>query len=697
MFTASHKKQVFILNIFFFCILYFMGKFKLKTDFKPSGDQPKAIDELVEGIKSGEKIQVLLGATGTGKTFTMANVIEKTNRPTLIMCHNKTLAAQLYGEFKQFFPENAVEYFISFYDYYQPEAYLPTTDTFIEKDSSINDEIDRLRLKATSALLERRDVVIVASVSAIYGLGSPEIYSKSMFMVEVGEELDRKKFFQKLVDIMYTRNDFEFQRGTFRVRGDIVEIFPAYETEAIRISFFGDEVERIEIVEPLTGKIIVEKNKAAIFPAKHFLSTEESLEYAMKGIREELDLRLKKYEKENKPLEAQRIKQRTNYDLDMLLTIGYCSGIENYSRFLDMRQEGQRPYCLFDFFPDDYLVMIDESHQTLPQIRGMYAGDRSRKETLVEHGFRLPSALDNRPLKFYEFEGLINQAIYISATPSEYELEQTGGVFVEQIIRPTGLLDPEIEIRPVTNQVDDLVDEIRKTVAKGERVLATTLTKRMSEDLTDYLKDLKLNVKYLHSDIDAIERVELLRDLRLGKFDVLVGINLLREGLDMPEVSLVAILDADKEGFLRSRVSLLQTIGRAARNDHGRVILYANKVTASIRVAIEETNRRRQKQIEHNSRYNVIPKTVTKTKEQIINSTSIADVIKKANKANDEEEIRPELPDEVFSLAEPQEKIVFLEKEMKKAAKELQFEKAALIRDEIAKIKETIYVGQKKS
>ncbi|MCB0280357.1 MAG: excinuclease ABC subunit UvrB [Calditrichaeota bacterium] len=665
-----------------------MDQFKIVSQFQPSGDQPEAINELVDGLNSGKKHQVLLGATGTGKTFTMANVIERVNRPTLILCHNKTLAAQLFGEFKQFFPDNAVEFFISFYDYYQPEAYMPTTDTYIEKDSSINDEIDRLRLKATSSLLERRDVIVIASVSSIYGLGSPVTYKESMIMLVVGQEYDRKDLFESLIDMQYIRNDFDFQRGTFRVRGDVLEVFPAYDTLAIQFSFYGDEIEAIHIVNPVTGELVAEKDRSAIFPAKHFLSVNSSMDDILEQIQDELREQIALFNKQNKLIEAQRIEQRVSYDVEMLREIGYCSGIENYSRFFDGRNPGERPFCLFDFFPDDYLLIIDESHQTIPQIRAMYFGDRNRKETLVDYGFRLPAAIDNRPLTFEEFEKLTNQVVYISATPAPYELTKTSGEIVEQVIRPTGLLDPGIDIRPIKGQIDDLIHEIRENVKKNERVLVTTLTKRMSEDLSDYLRELGIKVRYLHSEIDAIQRVELLRDLRLGNFDVLVGINLLREGLDLPEVSLVAILDADKEGFLRSRVSLLQTVGRAARNSQGRVIMYADKITDSMRFTIDETNRRREKQVQHNTQNQIEPKTVRKSKDQIVQSTSIADMLLKANKISVQDPGEDYMTDEIVAESDPRKKIKLMEKEMKEAAEQLQFEKAARLRDEIAAFKE---------
>jgi excinuclease ABC subunit B len=656
-----------------------MGKFKLKSKYKPQGDQPTAIAELTEGALNKVKHQTLLGVTGSGKTFTMANVIANVNLPTLILSHNKTLAAQLYGEFKSFFPENAVEFFISYYDYYQPEAYLPTTDTYIEKDASINDEIDRLRLKATSSLLSRNDVIIVASVSCIYGLGSPEDYQKLLVIAKKGEQINRNELLLKLVDIQYNRNDFDFQRGTFRVRGDVVDIFPAYEQEAIRLEFFGDELEKIYTVDTVTGKIIKELPIAIVYPARHFVTTEEKMKRALSLIRDELKDRLTFLRKNNKLLEAQRLEMRTNYDLEMMEEVGYCAGIENYSRHISGRIKGQPPYTLLDFFKQNFLVFIDESHQSIPQVRAMYKGDRSRKETLVEHGFRLPSALDNRPLKFHEFEERIPQLIYVSATPAEYELKKSEGIIVEQVIRPTGLVDPVIEVRPIATQIDDLIAEIRERVAVKERTLVTTLTKRMAEDLTDYLRGVNIKVRYLHSEIDALERVEILRNLRLAEFDVLVGINLLREGLDLPEVSLVAILDADKEGFLRSYVSLMQTAGRAARNVGGKVIFYGDQMTDSMKKTIDETNRRKIKQLAFNEEHNIDATTIYKTVEEILATTSIADV-------------RHKLP----NIAEPtieygnldrEELVEKIEEEMKAAAANLEFERAAILRDEIKRIK----------
>ncbi len=658
-----------------------MEKFKLVSTYKPQGDQPQAIEELTQGLIRGDKFQTLLGVTGSGKTFTMANVIERVNKPTLIISHNKTLAAQLYGEFKSFFPENAVEFFISYYDYYQPEAYLPTTDTFIEKDSSINDEIDRLRLKATSALLTRRDVIVIASVSCIYGIGSPEDYKNMLVTIEKGQSYNRREFLLTLVDIQYTRNDLDFHRGVFRVRGDIIDVFPAYEEFAYRIEFFGNEIEAIHSIDPLTGKKLSVVETAYIFPAKHFVTPAEKMAAASDSIRVELKERAAELRKQNKLLEAQRIEMRTNFDLEMMEEIGYCSGIENYSRHLTQRKPGEPPFTLMDFFPDDYLLMIDESHQSVPQIRAMYNGDRSRKETLVEYGFRLPSALDNRPLKFKEFEQRLNQVIFISATPSDYELEHSKGVVVEQVIRPTGLIDPEIEIRPIATQIDDLLAEIRERAERKERVLITTLTKRMAEDLSDYLQAADVKVRYLHSEIDSLERVGILRDLRLAEFDVLVGINLLREGLDLPEVSLVAILDADKEGFLRSYVSLMQTAGRAARNVGGKVIFYADRATDSMRKTIEESSRRRKKQMEYNKKHNITPKTIYKTAEEIIQSTAVADIRKPYGDKTEPEIIYDHSLDK-------DELIEQLAREMRTAAVNLEFEKAAALRDEIQRLSE---------
>ncbi|MCX6828565.1 MAG: excinuclease ABC subunit UvrB [candidate division Zixibacteria bacterium] len=653
--------------------------FRLVSSYSPRGDQPAAIAELLDGLKKGAKYQTLLGVTGSGKTFTVANVIEKYKRPTLVISHNKTLAAQLYGELKAFFPQNAVEFFISYYDYYQPEAYLPTTDTYIEKDTSMNEDIDRLRLRATASLLEREDVIIIASVSCIYGLGSPKDYRDLLLFLEKGQNHDRDTLIRSLIDIHYSRNDIDFSRGHFRVRGDTIELIPAYQETALRIEMFGDEIDRISEIDPLTGEIISERNKVAIYPARHFVTTEPKLEQAIETIRAELEERLQQFRAAGKLLEAQRLESRTKYDLEMMKEIGYCSGIENYSRYLTGRAPGERPATLLDFFPGEFLIIIDESHQTVPQLRGMYAGDRSRKEVLVEHGFRLPSALDNRPLFFDEFESTIDNVIFVSATPADYELEKSGGVVVEQVIRPTGLCDPKISIRPLAHQVDDLLEEIRRRAAVHERVLVTTLTKRMAEDLSEYLNKLGVRVRYLHSEIDAIDRTEIIRGLRLAEFDVLVGINLLREGLDLPEVSLVAILDADKEGFLRSERSLIQTSGRAARNKNGEVIFYADKITDSMRKAIEETDRRRQKQLEYNRKHNINPETIFKTREEILQATRFAD-----SKTEEPEKI--EKPD-YFADMTAEGKIAFLLKAMKKAADNLEFETAAALRDEIKNIK----------
>lgn len=660
-----------------------MGKmfreFKLVSSFQPTGDQPEAIRKLVEGIKQKKKHQVLLGATGTGKTFTIANVIKEVNRPTLVLAHNKTLAGQLYSELKEFFPENAVEYFVSYYDYYQPEAYVPATDTYIEKDASINDEIDKLRHSATSALLERNDVIIVASVSCIYGLGDPKEYEDMVVSIRVGMKLDRDTLLSELVRIQYERNDIDFHRATFRVRGDTVEIIPAsHETNAIRVEFFGDEVDRIREVDIVTGEILGDRKHVAIFPASHFVTSEENLKRAIQSIEEELEWRLKELRDAGKLLEAQRLEQRTRYDLEMLREMGYCPGIENYSRHLTGRQPGETPYTLLDFFPEDWLLIIDESHVSIPQIRGMYNGDRSRKETLVEYGFRLPSALDNRPLRFEEFEQKIHQVIYVSATPGDYELEKAGYEVVEQIIRPTGLLDPIIEVRPTEGQIDDLIDEIRKRIERDERVLVTTLTIRMAEQLTDYLQDMGFKVAYLHNEIKTLERIEIIRDLRLGKYDVLVGINLLREGLDIPEVSLVAILDADKEGFLRSKRSLIQTAGRAARNANGMVILYADTITESMEYAINETYRRRSIQEAYNKQHGIVPKTIKKEIRDVIRAT---EAVEEGIGHGQAIEIKNLSRDQIVTL------IQNLETQMRKAASELDFETAASLRDVIFELK----------
>ncbi|TJX15246.1 excinuclease ABC subunit UvrB [Tissierella creatinini] len=653
-----------------------MNEFKIESTYKPTGDQPQAIDKLVQGLNNNLKHQVLLGVTGSGKTFTMANVIEKVQKPTLVIAHNKTLAYQLASEFKEYFPNNAVEYFVSYYDYYQPEAYVPQTDTFIEKDSSINDEIDKLRHSATASLFERRDVIIVASVSCIYGLGDPIDYENLTLSLRPGMIKDRDEIMRKLIDIQYMRNDINFERGTFRLRGDILEIFPAASSEnTIRVEFFGDEIERLTEVNYLTGEVIGYRNHVWIFPASHYATAPEKVSKAIETIEEELAETIRDFKNKDKLLEAQRIEQRTRYDIEMLSEMGFCSGIENYSRHMSQRPPGSRPYTLIDYFPDDFLIIVDESHVTIPQIGGMYEGDRSRKSNLVEYGFRLPSALDNRPLKFNEFESMVNQIIYVSATPGTYESEHAQNT-VEQIIRPTGLLDPVIEIRPTNNQIDDLVTEIRKTVEKEERVLVTTLTKKMAEDLTNYFKEIGIKVTYLHSDVDTIERMEIIRDLRLGKYDVLVGINLLREGLDLPEVSLVAILDADKEGFLRSATSLIQTTGRAARNVDGRVIMYADNITKSMDKAISETNRRREIQDKYNKDHNITPKSIVKGVRQIIEATIVA-----------EEEVKY---DDTFTNEEIDVMIVGLEQAMLKAAEELNFEKAAELRDKIIELKKML-------
>ena len=654
-----------------------MPPFTVVSDYEPRGDQPRAIEELVQGVHRGDRHQCLLGITGSGKTYTMAQVIAELQKPALVISPNKTLAAQLYGEFKGFFPKNAVEYFISYYDYYQPEAYMPVTDTYIEKDSSVNEDLDKLRLRATSALLERRDVVIVASVSSIYSLGSPDEWKEFILLVDRGEAYERDQIMRKLIDMHYNRNDYDFARGTFRVRGDTLDILPADQEKGIRIEMFGDEVDRITEFDPLTGEVLAERDRIAVYPARHFVTTAPRLDQAMKAIEEELDERLRVLYDENKLLEAQRLEQRTRFDLEMMREIGFCAGIENYSMHLSGRSPGDRPFCLFDFFPNDFLLVIDESHVSLPQLRAMYNGDRSRKTTLVEHGFRLPSALDNRPLTFEEFETMVNQVIYVSATPADYELSQCQGVVVEQIIRPTGLMDPEITVQPVENQMDDLLTRIRERADRQERVLVTTLTKRMAEDLTDYLRQLNVRVRYLHSTIDSIERVEILRDLRLGKFDVLVGINLLREGLDLPEVSLVAILDADKEGFLRSERSLIQTAGRAARNVRGEVIFYADNITDSMRRAMEETNRRRTLQQEYNELNGIEPETVYKSIEEIIKTTAVADV-----KAVDDD--MPIL--NTIAKMDQSTVVEELKHAMYEAAANLEFEKAARLRDEINRL-----------
>ena len=657
-----------------------MTDFKLQSNFQPSGDQPNAIKELIEGLRRNDRFQTLLGVTGSGKTFTMANVIANYGKPALVISHNKTLAAQLFGELKGFFPQNAVEFFISYYDYYQPEAYVPTTDTYIEKDTSINEDIDRLRLRATSSLMERDDVIIVASVSCIYGIGSPSDYKDMMVFLETGQTVERDKILRKLIDIHYTRNDIEYARGQFRVRGDVVEVHPAYDDVTVRIEFFGDQIERITTNDLVDGRMLTVNPRYAIYPARHFVTAQENLIRAVGDIETELDERLIYFKNNNKLLEAQRIESRTHYDIEMMREIGYCSGIENYSRHLARRAPGAPPYTLLDFFPKEFLIIIDESHQTLPQIRGMFHGDRSRKETLVEFGFRLPSALDNRPLYFEEFESKINQAIFVSATPGEYELSKSAGVIVEQIIRPTGLSDPLLEVKPAKNQVDDLLGEIQKRVKKKERVLVTTLTKRMAEDLTEYYADIGIRVKYLHSDIDTLDRVEIIRDLRLGKFDVLIGINLLREGLDLPEVSLVAILDADKEGFLRSEKSLIQTFGRAARNVNGQVILYADKMTGAMDHAMLETNRRRKIQEEYNIKNQITPQTVKKSVRNILASIYEADYLTIPAVADVEEGYVP--------LKEIPAMIQKLKKEMKEAASRLEFERAAELRDKIQRLEE---------
>lgn len=663
-------------------------KFQLTSEYKPTGDQPTAIKELVQGLNEGEQYQTLLGVTGSGKTFTVANVIQQTQKPTLILSHNKTLAAQLYGEFKQFFPDNAINYFVSYYDYYQPEAFIASSNTYIEKDLAINEEIEKLRLATTTALMSgRRDVIVVSSVSCIYGMGNPEDFSKSIFRFAIGTVISRNAFLHRLVEILYARTTTEFKRGTFRVKGDTVDIFPAYLDFAVRVSFFGDEIDELSEIDPLSGKTLNKLEDLALFPATLFVTPKEKFTSTIWAIQEEMVQRRTQLEEEGKMLEAKRLEERVNYDLEMMRELGYCSGIENYSRFFDGREPGMRPFCLLDYFPEDYLLVIDESHVTIPQLRAMYGGDRSRKIALVEHGFRLPAALDNRPLNFPEFESLTNQTIYVSATPGDYELQQTEGVFVEQVIRPTGLLDPIIEVHPAINQVDDFLEEADKAIKAGGRVLATTLTKRMAEELTKYMTKLNIKVRYIHSEVKTLERVEILRGLRLGEFDVLVGVNLLREGLDLPEVTLVAILDADKEGFLRSQRSLIQTIGRAARNEKGRVIMYADRMTDSMAATIDETTRRREKQMKYNEEHHITPRTVGKTKEEIMEQTSVADF------NGLEPKIYVEPDPSVAIAADPvlqylgekelKKAIDTVRKKMEKAAKEMDFLEAAKLRDEM--------------
>jgi len=668
--------------------------FKLSSEYAPTGDQPKAIDLLAKGITGGDPHQTLLGVTGSGKTFTIANVIAQTNKPTLVLSHNKTLAAQLYGEFKQFFPENAVEYFISYYDYYQPEAFIPSSGLYIEKDLSINEEIEKLRLSASSSLLTgRRDIIVVASVSCIYGIGNPEEFSKNVIKLKTGETIVRNKLLFALVDILYNRTEAEFKRGTFRVKGDTVDVFLAYADYAIRVYFWGDEIESIQRIDPQSGKKISDETIVTIFPANLFVTGKEMLHQAIREIQDDMVAQVNMFESERRHLEAKRLKERTEFDIEMMRELGYCSGIENYSRYFDRRQPGARPFCLIDYFPDDFLLVIDESHVTVPQVRAMWGGDRSRKVNLVDYGFRLPSALDNRPLTFNEFETLMNQVIYVSATPSEYELRKSEGVVVEQIIRPTGLLDPEIDVRPSKNQIDDLLDEINERVKKNERVLVTTLTKRMAEELTKYMERVGIKCRYIHSEVATLDRVEILRELRLGVFDVLVGVNLLREGLDLPEVSLVAILDADKEGFLRNQRSLVQTIGRAARNVNGRVIMYADKITESMEQAIDETNRRRTIQLEYNLANGISPRTVIKSKESILGQTKVADSKRHARKYYVEDEESTLAADPVVAYLTKDELIKMSDrtrKAMEKAAKELEFMEAARLRDEYMAIQKLI-------
>jgi excinuclease ABC subunit B len=668
--------------------------FKLTSEYIPTGDQPKAIAQLVKGIEEGEMHQTLLGVTGSGKTFTIANVVAATNRPTLVLCHNKTLAAQLYGEFKQFFPDNAVEYFISYYDYYQPEAFIPSSNLYIEKDLSINEEIEKLRLSATSSLLTgRRDVIVVASVSCIYGIGNPDEFGKNVIKLKVGESIPRNRLLFGLVDILYNRTEMEFKRGTFRVKGDTVDVFLAYADYAIRIYFWGDEIESIQRIDPISGKKISDEKLVTIFPANLFVTGKESLHTAIHEIQADMVAQVNSFEGERRHLEAKRLKERTEFDLEMMRELGYCSGIENYSRYFDRRQPGARPFCLIDYFPDDFLIVIDESHVTVPQVRAMWGGDRSRKVNLVDYGFRLPSALDNRPLTFNEFEGMVNQVIYVSATPSEYELRKSEGIVVEQLIRPTGLLDPHIDVRPSKNQIDDLLEEIDERVKKQERVLVTTLTKRMAEELSKYMDRVGVKCRYIHSEVDTLQRVELLRELRLGVYDVLIGVNLLREGLDLPEVSLVAILDADKEGFLRNQRSLVQTIGRAARNENGRVIMYADSVTESMQQAIDETNRRRKIQEDYNLEHGITPKTILKSKEAILGQTKVADSQKSLKKFYVENEETTLAADPVVAYLSNDELLKLADrtrKSMEKAAKELEFMEAAKLRDEYMALQKMI-------
>ncbi|MCZ2139787.1 MAG: excinuclease ABC subunit UvrB [Bacteroidia bacterium] len=668
--------------------------FKLTSEYVPSGDQPDAIKQLVDGIKDGNKHQTLLGVTGSGKTFTMANVIQQVQTPTLIISHNKTLVAQLYGEFKQFFPENAIEYFVSYYDYYQPEAFIPSSNTYIEKDLAINDEIEKLRLKTTSSLLSgRRDIVVLASVSCIYGAGNPQDYASSIVRLHKGQKIARNTVLYALVDALYSRTTADFNRGNFRVKGDVLDVFPAYADFAFRVSFFGNEIEAIAIIDPISGKLQERVNDIAIFPANIYVTPKEQLNRAIREIQDDLVLQAEYFRGLGKPLEAKRLEERTNFDLEMIRELGYCSGVENYSRYMDNRKAGERPFCLLDYFPKDYLLIIDESHVTMPQLRAMYGGDRSRKENLVEYGFRLPSALDNRPLTFNEFEGLVNKVVYVSATPGDYEIRMSEGVVVEQIIRPTGLLDPTIEVRPAINQVDDLLDAVDERIKLGDRVLVTTLTKRMAEELAKYMAKLNIKCRYIHSEVKTLERVDILRDLRLGVFDVLIGVNLLREGLDLPEVSLVAIMDADKEGFLRNDKSLTQTIGRAARNERGNVIMYADKITDSMKRTIDETNRRREKQIAYNLANGITPKTVIKNKDEILKQTSVADILGKTEHYYIEPEEADVAADPVVQYMTKDQlnkAIAETEKRMKKAAKELDFMEAARLRDEMYALQKRI-------